>query len=123
MVTMRNIFMEVVTMPRPKGSKNKKSTKAVSDFTVQIEERKAAKADLEKEQETILGVIKSNQDRLKDVRKDIRSVEKEIAGLEAKKAQADAAASAARIQEEVQKRVAELAAEGKSLEEILEKLK
>ena len=110
-------------MPRPKGSKNKKSTKAVADYSAQIEERKAAKADLENEQATILGVIKSNQDRLKDVRKDIRAVEKEIAKLEAKKAQADAAAAAELMQEEIQKRVAELAAEGKTLEDILEKLK
>lgn len=110
-------------MPRPKGSKNKKSTKPVADYSAQIEERKAAKADLENEQATILGVIKSNQDRLKDVRKDIRSVEKEIAKLEAKKAQADAAAAAELMQEEIQKRVVELAAEGKTLEDILEKLK
>lgn len=110
-------------MPRPKGSKNKKSTKPVADYSAQIEERKAAKADLENEQATILGVIKSNQDRLKDVRKDIRAVEKEIAKLEAKKAQADAAAAAELMQEEIQKRVAELAAEGKTLDDILEKLK
>ena len=110
-------------MPRPKGSKNRKSTKPVADYSAQIEERKAAKADLENEQATILGVIKSNQDRLKDVRKDIRAVEKEIAKLEAKKAQADAAAAAELMQEEIQKRVAELAAEGKTLDDILEKLK
>ena len=110
-------------MPRPKGSKNRKSKAAVVDFSAQIEERKAAKADLENEQATILGVIKGNQERLKDVKKDIRSIEKEIAKLEAKKAQADAAAAASLMQEEVQKRVAELAAEGKTLEDILEKLK
>lgn len=110
-------------MARPKGSKNKKRVPAVGDYTAQIEEQKAAKADLENEQATILGVIKSNQDRLKDVKKEIRSVEKEIAKLEAKKAQADAAAAAALMQEEVQKRVAELIAEGKTLEDILEKLK
>ena len=110
-------------MPRPKGSKNKKSAKAVIDFTAQIEDRKAAKADLENEQATILSVIKSNQERLKDVKRDIRSVEKEIAKLEAKKAEADAAAAAALMQEEVQKRVAALVADGKTREEILEMLK
>ena len=110
-------------MPRPKGSTNKKSKKAAVDFTAQIAERKAAKADLENEQATILSVIKSNQERLKDVKRDIRSVEKEIAKLEAKKAEADAAAAAALMQEEVQKRVAALVAEGKTREEILEMLK
>ena len=110
-------------MPRPKGSKNKKTMAKAINFEAQIEERKVAKADLENEQATILGVLKSNKDRLKDVKKDIRSIEKEIAKLEAKKAQADAAAAASLMQEEVQKRVAELAAEGKTLEDILEKLK
>ena len=110
-------------MPRPKGSKNKKSKKAVVDFTAQIEERKAAKADLENEQATILSVNKSNQERMKDVKRDIRSVEKEIAKLEAKKAEADAAAAAALMQEEIQKRIAALVAEGKTREEILEMLK
>ena len=110
-------------MPRPKGNKNKNTKKSVVDFTAQIEERKAAKADLENEQETILSVIKSNQEHLKDVKREIRSVEKEIAKLEAKKAEADAAAAAALIQEVVQTRIAALVAEGKTIEEILEMLK
>ena len=110
-------------MPRPKGSKNKKSTKAAIDFTAQIEDRKAARADLENEQATILSVIKSNQERMKDVKRDLRAIDKEIAKLEAKKAEADAAAAAALMQEEVQKRVAALVAEGKTKEEILEMLK
>ena len=108
-------------MARPKGSKNKQVK--VVDFDARIAERKAAKADLEMEQETILGVIKGNQDRLKDVKKDIRSIEREIVKLEAQKAEADAAAAAALAQEEIQKRVAALVAEGTPLDEILEKLK
>ena len=49
-------------MPRPKGSKNKNTKKAVADFTAQIEERKAAKADLENEQATIVyGNLKIGQ--------------------------------------------------------------
>ena len=109
-------------MARPKGSKNKQVK--VVDFDARIAERKAAKADLEMEQETILGVIKGNQDRLKDVKKDIRSIEREIVKLEAQKAEADAAAAAAALaQEEIQKRVAALVAEGTPLDEILEKLK
>ena len=58
----------------------------------------------------------------KDIKKGIRALEKGVIKLESKKAEADAAAAASLMQEEVHKRVAELIAEGKSLDDILKKL-
>ena len=52
-----------------------------------------------------------------------QAIERKILKLEAKKTEADAAAAAALMQEEVQKRVAALVAEGKSMDDILSKLK
>ena len=109
-------------MPRPKGSKNKKSTKNV-DFDAQIAVKRSAKAELEEEQATILGVLAGHQEHLKKVRKEIRSLEKEIAKLEAQKTEAEAAAASSRAEEEVRKHIAALVAGGTSLDEILEKLK
>ena len=109
-------------MARPKGSKNKKSLAAVG-VEDQISELNAQKLDLETAQKAIIALIAENTEKLKANKKEIRSVEKKIVKLEAKKAEADAAAAAELMQEEVQKRVAQLAAEGKTLAEILEKLK
>lgn len=110
-------------MPRPKGSKNKKTTAKVVNFEAQIAEKSEAKAALEDQQASILAVIAENNAKLKAVRKEIKSLDKQILAIQAKKAQADAAAAAELMQEEVQKRVAELAAEGNTLEDILAKLK
>ena len=110
-------------MSRPKGSKNKKTMAKNADIEAKLVERKAAKADLEKEQEIILSVIADNQARLKTVKKDIRSVEKEIVKLEAKQAEAAAAAKADGAKKELQSRIEELIKAGVSAEDILEKLK
>lgn len=110
-------------MPRPKGSKNKKTAAKALDFEAQIAEKSAAKAALEEQQTAILAVIAENNAKLKAVRKDIKALEKQILTIESKKAKADATAAAELMKEAVQKRVVELAAEGKSLEDILEKLK
>ena len=110
-------------MSRPKGSKNKKTLAKNADIEAQLVERKAVKADLEKEQATILSVIADNQARLKTVKKDIRSVEKEILKLETKQAEAAAAAKADGAKKELQSRIEELIKAGVSAEDILEKLK
>lgn len=110
-------------MPRPKGSKNKKTLERSVDFVAQLEEKKVAKADLEKEQETILGVIASNQARLKDVKKDLKALDRVILKLEAKQAEVEAAALAAVKKDELQAAIDNLLAEGKSIDELLDKLK
>ena len=110
-------------MPRPKGSKNKKTIAKAVNFEAQIAEKTEAKAALEEQQTAILAVIADNNAKLKAVRKDIKVLDKQILAIQAKKAEADAAAAASLMQEEVQKRVAELAADGLTLNEILDKLK
>ncbi len=110
-------------MPRTKGSKNKKTIAKAVNFEAQIAEKTKAKTALEEQQTAILAIIAENNAKLKAVRKDIKALDKQILSIQAKKAKADAAAAASLMQEEVQKRVAELAAEGKTLEDILEKLK
>ena len=109
-------------MPRPKGSKNKKTITAAG-VDEQISELSAKKLDLETAQAAIIALIAESNAQLKANKKEIRSVEKKIVKLEAKKAEADAAAAASLMQEEIQKRVVELVAEGKTLADILEKLK
>lgn len=108
-------------MPRPKGSKNKKSLAAVG-VESQISELNAQKLELETAQEAIIASLAEINAKLKENKKEIRSIEKKILKLEEKKAAADAAAAAELVQEEVQKRVAALVAEGKSLDDILSKL-
>ena len=110
-------------MSRPTGSKNKKTLAAMSGVDQQITELNAQKLDLETAQAAIIASIAENNEKLKANKKDIKTIEKKILKLEAKKAEADAAAAAALMQEKVQKRVEELVAEGKSLDDILKKLK
>ena len=110
-------------MSRPKGSKNKKTLIKNADLEAQLAARKTAKADLEKEEETILSVIADNQARLKTIKKDLRTIDKEIAKLEAKQAEAAAAAKAEGAKIELQGRIEELIKAGVSAEDILEKLK
>ena len=108
-------------MPRPKGSKNKKIAAAGVDE--QISELNAQKLDLETAQAAIIASIAESNAQLKSNKKDLKTIEKKIRKLEAKKAEADAAAAVALAQEEIQKRIAALVAEGTSLDDILDKLK
>ena len=110
-------------MPRPKGSKNKKTLAKAVNIDAQLAEKSAAKADLEKEQETVLGVIADNQARLKDIKKALKSLDKDIIKLEAKKAEAEAVALTAAKKEELQDTIDKLLADGKSIDELLDKLR
>lgn len=110
-------------MPRPKGSKNKKTIAKNVDIAAQLEEKKAAKADLENEQTTILSVIASNQARLKDVKKDLKALDRDILKLEAKQAEAEAAVLAAAKKDELQAAIDGLIAEGTSIDDILDRLR
>ena len=108
-------------MPRPKGSKNRKKTEI--SIESQFAALTAQKRELEAAQAAIIASIAEDNAKLKANKKEIRAVERKLRKLEAQRAEADAAASAARMQQEVMKRLSELTAEGMSLEEILEKLK
>ena len=114
-------------MPRPKGSKNKKTlAKAAiksNEIAEQLAKLNADKAGLETEQETITAVIAEENEKLKAVKKNIKTIEKQIVKLEAKQAAEAAKAEAEAKGQELQDKIAELLAAGKSYDEILNMLK
>ena len=83
-------------MPRPKGSKNKtKTVKATVDFAAQIAEKKA----------------------------ELKSIDKEIARIEAKKVKAETKAAESAKKAEAEDVLKKLLASGVSADDILAKLK
>ena len=96
-------------MPRTKGSKNRPKTNITKDYATQIAEKQETIASLNTE----IASITANIDTLKaDLKKNtaLKKAEKEVATLEAKKAEAEAV-------------LKKLLASGMSADEILEKLK
>ena len=95
-------------MPRTKGSKNK--PKMVRDFVSQIAEKQSSIEAL-------------NTEIAKNKRAALKSVEKEVGKLEAKKAKEDQKAAEAAKKAEAETVLKKLLANGMSAEEILAKLK
>ncbi len=110
-------------MPRPKGSKNKKTVQSVVKVEEKIAAQQALKKTLEAEQADILAAIEKQKQLLKAKKKELRAAEKALLGLEAKKAEAAAVESAAAQKVEIEKVVSKLVSSGKSADEILEMLK
>ena len=114
-------------MPRPKGSKNKKTlAKAAmksNEIADQLAKLNADKVEFETEQETITAVIAEQNEKLKAVKKNIKAIEKQIVKLEAKQAAEAAKAEAKAKEQELQDKIAELHAAGKSYDDILNLLK
>ena len=106
-------------MSRPKGSKNKATLAKLSSVGPELDALNKQKAKLEADRDKLGAEIEEKKTAYKALIKDIKDIEKKIAKLEAKKSEADAAAAAEYAKEEVQKRVAALFAEGKSLDDIL----
>lgn len=110
-------------MPRPKGSKNRKTVQSVA----KVEEKIAAQAELKKtleaEQAEILAAIEKQKQLLKAKKKELRAAEKALLDLEAKKVEAAAIENAAAQKVEIEKVVSKLVSSGKSADEILEMLK
>ena len=96
-------------MPRTKGSKNKPKT-VTADFATQIAEKQSAKETLTAEIASITANIDTLKADLKEKKTALKKAEKEVASLEAKKAEAEAV-------------LKKLVASGMSVDEILEKLK
>ncbi len=109
-------------MPRPKGSKNKKSIQTVDQVESQIAAKKETKAALEADQAGIAAEIEKQKKLLSAKKKELRAVEKELLILEEKKAQAETIAAAAAQKVEIEKVVSKLVSSGKSADEILEML-
>ena len=96
-------------MPRTKGSKNKPKT-VTADFATQIAEKQSAKEAFTAEITSITANIDTLKADLKEKKTALKKAEKEVATLEAKKAEAESV-------------LKKLLAEGMSADEILEKLK
>ena len=109
-------------MPRPKGSKNKKTLAAEARLGETIAEQKAAMAVLEKEQKKLLKEIAARKDRLRVVQRELRKGEKNLEKLAAKKDAVDTAAAEAVRKQEMHDLVTALMDSGMSSEEILKKL-
>jgi len=105
----RKTLSEVFDMPRPKGSKNKKSSTASTPAAITVDEINSKMATLESEISELTETIKSKKAELKELNK--LKVAAEAAAAE-KKAEEDKKA----ILDAVEK-------SGKSVEEILEMLK
>ena len=109
-------------MPRPKGSKNKKKLPAGANIEELIAQRSEAKAALEAERDEQAAVVAEETAKLKSIKAEIKKLDKELVVLEEQKAVAEAAAAAEAAKEAVQSKIAELMAEGKSLEDIMNML-
>ena len=109
-------------MPRTKGSKNKPKM-VTADFATQIAEKQSAKEVLSAEIASIAANIDSLKDDLKEKKASLKTIDKEIVKLEAKKAKADAKAAEEAKKTEAESVLKKLLAEGMSADEILAKLK
>ena len=106
-------------MPRTKGSKN--HTK--SDIASQIAKKQSVIQTLTAEGEVIQKDIEEKKANLKTKKSELKSAEKEVATLVAKKEKADAKAAEEAKKTEAEAVLKKLLASGMSADEILEKLK
>ena len=110
-------------MPRPKGSKNKKTVASVAKVEEKLAAQQAKKQALEAEQAAIMAEIEKQKQLLKAKKKELRAAEKAILSLEEKKAEAAAIETAVAQKAEIEKVVTKLVSSGKSADDILEMLK
>ena len=109
-------------MPRPKGSKNKKSIVSSAAIEKKIVAQKESIASLNGELDGIVATIKEQQLLVKAKRSEIRKAEKALAALVAQKEKSEAIESAAAKKAEIAGVVEQLINSGKSAEEILSHL-
>ena len=114
--------LEVSTMPRPKGSKNK-TVKATVDFAAQIAEKQSAKEAAAAEIASITANIDALKADLKTKKAELKSIDKEIARIEAKKVKAETKAAESAKKAEAEDVLKKLLASGVSADDILAKLK
>lgn len=110
-------------MARPKGSKNKAKVLDGVDYTAQIAEKNTAAESIAQEIATLgTNIAALNADRkAKEV--ELKKINKEIAKLEKKKADADAKIAAELNRKKAEDIVANALASGMTAEEIAELLK
>ena len=108
-------------MPRTKGSKNR--PKLTTDFASQIAEKHESINSLTTEITSITANIDALKVDLKEKKTVLKTAQKELAKLEAKKAVADQKAAEEAKKAEAEEVLKKLLASGMSADEILEKLK
>ena len=109
-------------MPRTKGSKNRPKTSHI-DYASQITEKQESIAALNTEITTITANIDTLKVDRKEKKTALKTAQKELAKLEAKKVVADQKAAEEAKKAEAESVVKKLLASGMSADEILEKLK
>ena len=109
-------------MPRPKGSKNKKSIVSSAAIEEKIVAKKESIESLNDELDRIIATIKEQQLLAKTKKAEIRKAEKALASLAAQKEKSEAIESAAAKKAEIEGVVTQLINSGKSAEEILSHL-
>lgn len=113
-------------MPRPKGSKNKikrTNTNSAAEITSVLAEKAAEREQLNGDIAGLLEEINSLKTQLKKKRSELKTVEKVIAKLEAKKTAEEAKATQNARKAEIDSALQKLIADGMSIDEILDKLK
>lgn len=109
-------------MPRPKGSRNKKSIIPVAVIEERIVAQKESVASLNGELDSILATIKEQQLLAKTKKAEIHKAEKVLAALVEQKEKSEAIVSATAKKAEIEGVVEQLINSGKSAEEILSHL-
>ena len=106
-------------MARPKGSKNKKTLMEEAQLPGRIAEQRARLAKLRTEMQELSDSADLINERLKKVRRDLRTAEYRISCMEEKKKSVDAKAAVKELQaREITALVTELLKSGKSVEEL-----
>ena len=108
-------------MPRPKGNQKKPQTNKM-DFASAMESKMAEKAQLEQNITETLAEIGRLKAQLKANRSSLKSVEKSIAKLETKKAEADAQAILKAQKSKLNSAIQNLLDAGVSVDDIIHKL-
>ena len=110
-------------MPRPKGSKNRKSVISSAKYAEQIAAQQKVLSALNGDLDSIKATIKEQQQLAKSKKKEIRKAEKVLANLMVKKEESEAIEAAAAQKTEIERVVTKLINSGKSAEDILSQLK
>ena len=110
-------------MPRAKGSRNKKKAVANVDYAALIEEKLTEKADTASQIDAKNEELTTLKTELKELKAQAKSLDKEIAKLQAVQAAKEAAEVEEAKKAELEEVLKQLMAEGMSAQEILDKLK
>ncbi len=110
-------------MARTKGSRNKKTIVTLVTVEEKLAAERANRDKLAAEQISITEEIKNLRERLKETKKALHASEKSVTVLEARKEEVAAIEEEKAKKEELERVVNALVSSGKSMDEILERIK